>query len=670
VRALAFLLLVAACEREWVREYDGSLLNLARTGPVFLLRDYLTGKPVPGVTVRQHPEWDMGPDGRWAPLLAERSTDEFGLVVFTVPSDAGNRHWAVHAKGYAPTESYGVNVADEIELRPPRTFTGTVLAVDGRPLANALVGWKVGCAHAPTLAEARTDERGSFVLRGIDDGEFVLEEPGAARYVDAAEPSAPAPVDQVLPGLTLRGRVVGPGGVPPAWAVVCGTDRAPRAVADREGRFTLRGFPGGTVFVWWEEGLEEFRRTFAPGLEAVLVVGGAEEASEPVGVRVRVRDGNGARPPVALPLFLDDVADGRRYVSEWSPWGEDATAWVPPGTYRLSAGDAWSAYVSDPREGVVAEGAELDLLVRAQPTLEFDSTRLPDDAPARWRIVLEEESFEFNPDLEPPNLPLTARAWLRVDLGKTPYTFEIGPERSGVRRADVRLPGRKFILVPGLEEGLRWELCGDTAEVVEGLEPTDIQTRSNGLATYAVGKRQLVLSDAERGRAAVEVDLPIEAATLEPDCTLTPWPEPVELRVRLDDGTPVAGAKVTVLDGESFLDEPSETDEDGVLRRRFLRDGLHLKVERPGSVPTWAQLAGAPPYEVRLGTAAIEVDVAGLESASSVLDGLAIGAEDGVIALRGLAAGPHTLVLAAEGRRGIAYGLVLRVGETRRIVYR
>lgn len=70
--------------------------------------------------------------------------------------------------------------------------------------------------------------------------------------------------------------------------------------------------------------------------------------------------------------------------------------------------------------------------------------------------------------------------------------------------------------------------------------------------------------------------------------------------------------------GRPFLDESSETDGDGVLRRRWLRDGLHLRFDRAGCVPSWTRLSGMPPYEVRLGSAVIEVDVTGLESAACV----------------------------------------------------
>jgi hypothetical protein len=306
------------------------------------------------------------------------------------------------------------------------------------------------------------------------------------------------------------------------------------------------------------------------------------------------------------------------------------------------------------------------LVSREQPTLDLPA--MPEAAVAR--IVLDDDSWVVKAG-EYDILPAAARAWLRVDLGGRPYTFPIGPEHDGVRRADARLPGRKVIRIPGLEEGLRAELVGEDAAIASREEEGEIEVGSAGLATFAVGEQWLELEHPEKGHAVVKLDLPFEAATVEPDCTLTPWPEPAELRVLLDDGTPVAGAYVMALDAErDFPDEPNETDSTGTLRSRSFRDGLHLRIHREDSVFSWAKLSGEPPYEVRLGTAVLEVDCEGLESPACVLDGVAYRAEEAAIVLRGIAAGEHTLVVGANGRKARAYGIVLHQGETRRITFR
>jgi hypothetical protein len=665
MRPLTLLLLAAACEREWVREYQGAVPGTDEPlTTIVLVRDALTGRPIPGAIVRQRPENTMGRDGRWAPLAAEGRTDELGIVTFRMAEVPPISHWTIHAEGYAPTEEYGQVLDEEVELRPGMEFVGRILALDGSPLADAVIEWKVGCAHSPSLASTTTDKTGFYRFEGIEDADFVFEDPrGAAEYLGGPRgPGFGVPVEQVLPGRTIRGRVVTREGSPPPWAVIATNARGPRAAADAEGRFALHGFDRGTLDVWWDGPMAQSTDDVAPGLKVLLVAGRPTVEARRVEVHVRVS------PPDPLKIHFDRLADGRRLSFDWDP--DDPSVRVPLGTYLVSAGYPWSSPVAAPVRVDLRARREIELVARAQPTLDLPD--LPE--PATARIVLEDESWMVEAP-EPAYLPATVRAWLRVDLGRTPYTFAIGPEREGVRRADVRLPGRKFIRVPGLEEGLSAGLIGEAAEVTDGPEPHDVQIGSAGLATYAVGEQWLQLAHPEKGYAVVKLDLPFAAATVEPDCTLTPWPAPVELSVLLDDGTPVAGADIHVLDDAeppgclATPEEPSETDEHGILRRRWLRDGLHMRITRDDGdcVWSWARLSGEPPYEVRLGSAVVEVDVAGLESAACVIDGFAWSAEGGTIVLRGLEAGPHTLLVGAEGREGVAYRRVLRPGERRRL---
>lgn len=667
MRAIAVLLLVAACEREWVRAYDGAVPGTdEEMTSILLVRDALTGLPIPGATVRQHAENEMGQDGRWAPLLAEGRTDEFGLVTFRHAEVPPIAHWTVHAHGYAPTEAYGQVVVEEIELRPGTEYVGKLLAIDGSPLAGAAVEWKVGCAHAPTLATARTDDTGLYRFACIEDGDFVLDDPrGAAEYLRGPRgPGFGIPVEQMLPGRTIRGRVVTTDGTPPPWAVVATSSRAPRAATDYLGRFALHGSARGDIEVWWAGPWTQYTDDFAPALDVRLMVGGPPIEARRVAVHVRVL------PPDPLRIHFDSLADGRRLSFDWDP--DNPHVRVPLGVYLVSAGDPWSSHVAPVVRADLRASREMALVSLEQPTLELPA--LPEQAVAR--IVLEDDSW-FVKTGEYDRLPAAARAWLRVDLGRTPHTFPIGPERDGVRRADVRLPGRKFIRVPGLEDGLKVELFADVAEIADGPAPGEVTRGSAGLATYAVGEQWLQLAHPERGWAVVRIDLPFEAATVAPDCTLTPWPEPVELRVLLDDGTPVADADVQVLDDAEppgcldAPDEPSETDGNGILRRRWLRDGLHVRITREDCVWSWATLSGSPPYEVRLGSAVLEVDAGDLESPACVLDGVAYDRPaEGMIVLRGVAAGEHTLVVGANGRKARAYGIVLREGDTRRITFR
>jgi hypothetical protein len=505
-------------------------------------------------------------------------------------------------------------------------------------------------------------------FEGISDGDFVLEDPrGTADYLQGVRGQGFGPgVDQILPATTIRGRVLTRDGRAPAWAVLTAMARVPRAVADADGRFELRGLEAGHALqVWWEGGRQEFTDDFAPGIEAILRVGVHAPEPRRVTVHVRARCADGTRPPDPLAIHFDSLADGRRRSSWRDP--DDLDVRVPLGVHLVGAGLPWSEYVA-PRVRVDLR-ARRDIEITLLPQPALDLPELPEEATAH--VVLEDRSWEVRAG-EPAHLPAAARAWLRVDLGPASYTFPIGPERNGVRRADVRLPGRKIIRVPGLEDGLQAELAGEDASIASREEEGDIEVGSAGLATYAVGEQWLQLAHPRRGWGLVKLDLPFEAATIEPDCTLTPWPAPVEMRVARDDGTPVPGAYVRIRDEAEppgcFLvpDEPSRTDGNGVLRRRWLRDGLHVRIDtEDGSA--WARLRGPPPYEVRLGSAAVELDLQGLESPAGALDGMLWEADGDSISLRGLSAGPHVLIVGASGRRAAAYGLLLRPGETRRI---
>jgi hypothetical protein len=91
--ALLLFLLAAACEREWVREYDGAVPMSEANTSLLIVRDGLTGRPVEGAIVEQHPEDEMGRGGRWAPLLRTGRTDAHGLVTFRMSDTPPISHW-------------------------------------------------------------------------------------------------------------------------------------------------------------------------------------------------------------------------------------------------------------------------------------------------------------------------------------------------------------------------------------------------------------------------------------------------------------------------------------------------------------------------------------------------------------------------------------------------
>jgi len=666
---VAFLLL-GACRRQWVREYDGVL---PRTWPgrvaVFLVRDLRTGRPIEGALVRQHLEWAMGRDGRWAPSVAEARTDEYGLVAFPLDEETGDFHWVIRAKGYAPTERYGADVEEEVDLVPGTRRAGRLLDIDGQPLAGAELEWKLGCAHSPAVASARTDEHGRFVFDGVDkhgDAVFVGGQ-GVAAYVDTAPVTMPwrIPTYQIFPGRTIEGRVVRGDGMPPLWAVVTTLVRGPCATTAADGTFALPGVGGPGLGIWWNGGLVEALEDYAPGMPVLLHLEGEAEPA-PVPVRVRVRDEEGATPEESVTVHFDRVSDGRRFSVEWSSWGEGVVGIeLAPGDYLVRAGGHSSSHVSEPQPLAIRESSDVEIVVGRQPTLSIRPPNIAASYDARWWVVLEDASWTIDPaGDEPLHLPADGRAWVRVDLDGVPHTYEIGPHREGARSVAVRLPGIKFIPVPGGDEGVEAELLSAEARPV-----------GSGLATFAAGEQWLRLTHPQRGWALVPLTLPWEAAEVQlRDVAWQPWPDVVELRVLDPDGRPAGGIAVTGLDLPTDPawpwpgEERTETDEEGIFRARWLRDGTYVRIVAPDAVPLRTQLAGRPPYEIRLGSATVEVDLSEFTDGACLLDGWPVAADhEGRVTLRGVTAGEHVLVAGANGRRCLAHLLVLREGETRRL---
>jgi hypothetical protein len=653
VRWVALLLLVAACGREWVREYEGGVPGACwDSATVFVVRDHLTGQPIRGAVVRQHPEWELGPDGEWAPLVEERRTDRFGIVTFPLAADPGNCHWTAHAQGYAPVEHYGTRAAAEIDLERGTERAGRLLGFDGAPVAGVTVEFKRGCAHAPALLEARTDREGMFLFPRAIDGDYCFEDPRfMADYWGGEEPgprSLGVPTYRVSPGATLTGRVLRKDGTPPGWAVVLTNARGPRARVAADGSFALRGLaPGAPLFVWWDEGSVEFDpATCRPGGPVTFYVPEGPPDTVPVTVGIRARDVHGTPPRIAMQVHFDRIGDGRRFSFGWSPWQDAAEVAIPLGTYLVSAGDPASPLVAEPRSVEVRGPCEVEVVVHGQPALRFDRSRLPQDAHVICALLLEDQWWSIDDALkhgDEVHLPSAARAWLRVRIYKQfECDFPIGPECGGVRSTAILLPGRKEIRVSGLSG--RYEV-----------------SRLHGeLDTYAVGTRWVAVDHDELGHTMARLELPFEAATVDvTDLAFEPWKPQAELRVVDAEGRPVPDAEVHVLDGGDDFERYEEE----------FGPGTHLRVAAPGCLPLWTTLSGAPPYEIRLGGAAVEVDLKGFEGARCLFDTVAWlePSDDGCLLLKGIPAGPHVLVVGAPGRTSLVFRLVLREGETRRI---
>jgi len=692
MRFLVPLILVAGCATpEWVRTYQGSVPGTHRSeASIFLVRDKRTGRPIAGARVRQRQEWMLGRDGHWAPLLAEGVTDEFGLVMFDLEEDPGPCHWTVDAPGYAPAEEYGGTIQPVVELEPGYERSGRILGPTGQPLPGVTMEYKTGCAHAPALRTTRTDGNGTFVFENVLAGDFTFEDPRCeADYWSGFARPRRWGVDsqQALPGAGLRGKVVAEGGSSPDWAAVfCDTSaRGPCTAVDSNGYFVLRGVrPGSKLFVFTEDGGATVDTSLYRPEGPILVVLGADSAPPPADVVVAVSllTDDGAKPDQLCEVFLDRVSDGRRFRAEWSPF-QDGPSQLPvePGEYLLSVGGAWAAYVAEPRPLRADASVSTTVEVHRQPRLHAEVPELEGDPAGRIRLLLLDryESITREELSNGVHLPDEDAAWLRVDLRGSTYTFPVGPTDRGVRSADVRLPGLKRLVFPGLDAGSQAFLMYAEDAAVD-VPASDSTEDSVSLATYAVGDYRVVVMHERRGYAIVPVRLPWSLA--DPiairDLKFVPWPPARELRVVGPDGEPIGGACVEVIEDPTSpppydwtnWSGPDTTDEDGVIRNPHFRDGAHVRVDVYGGLlPTWDRLRGEPPYVVKLGGATLELDLRTHPDAVVVFDGRAWlkPEDDGMLVLRGIRAGTHHLLVGEDGQATLAYQLVLREGETRQL---
>jgi hypothetical protein len=136
-----------------------------------------TGEPVPGARIAAAGTGDLlaSPAGRRRASFS--AADRDGR--FTVHLDReGALVLAIHAAGYLPAivpvarRATSVRVA----LSPGGEITG-VCAAGGAPCAGVLV--RAFCTQPLDAAEARTDGRGRFALRGLRAGSWTIGRDGA-----------------------------------------------------------------------------------------------------------------------------------------------------------------------------------------------------------------------------------------------------------------------------------------------------------------------------------------------------------------------------------------------------------------------------------------------------------------------------------------------------------
>lgn len=220
------------------------------------------GAPVEGVIVYLWP--DATPTvfvDRGIPLVEARTGEDGRFRFDRIPAGGATLDFRV-PDGYCDVDdvhAFAGNDNVRIEVRAREECILKVVGPDGVPVAGAQIATYEPPWYSHGRPQARTDERGRAVVRGLDPlvcyGLRVEPPPGAVGLLPYSEHDwTPVSGTMVLPSaLTVRGRVLGPTGVPEPMAVVQVLRNAGPGVtelaADREGRFSFESEPGGSVEV-------------------------------------------------------------------------------------------------------------------------------------------------------------------------------------------------------------------------------------------------------------------------------------------------------------------------------------------------------------------------------------------------------------------------------------
>lgn len=720
---------------EWTLPFDGYLPD---DPPVHVavvhVIDEMTREPIEGALVRQCWEIDVGPDG-WAPVVRSTRTDAFGLAHIEVPKDelyAGggmpDAHWMVHAPGYAATEEYGGAIREVVMLRRPRTRHGRIVDAMGRPLANAPIGYKEGCAHAPFLAETTTDANGVFVLSGVEgSGEIYYAGRGVlgSYFFGPMRTLDQTPYTQVAaPCRRIEGRIVGAdvADLAPGMIQATAESRGAFARIESDGRFVLDGAESDGLITLWRgpdgstlELPTDRWRPRHPRVWDIRLGKSNPNISETIAFRqleVEVLDAKGRPLPDAL-VVAYRTEDGIEADTD-SRDAPDEGVVLPrlvlsllPGTYDVML-YAEGAYFSEPVRVVIGRDKPKPITLSAQehPTLEVDFGGLPEDARPNYSVAylnaeghIDHDALAFS---DGTWVPAGVEARVVAHWGGHSTFHDVGPAVDGVRRVTIRAPKERRIrfTVPFEPEDAHLGMS-DVGDVhALGDDRYEITTTLTGTLALIVEA-----SDGERFEPMPYVR---HMVTIEPGDgdvidlgVLSPPPERRargELTLLDADGTPLSDLRVDITaiepaaKDEPFLQHIGKSDEAGVVRSHVLRTGAYVAFELDdddGRREIVRSLEGPGPWTIRMGSGRIELEVHGpwglLMDSSVLFDGelrspiytdaeetreghrLAIGQAPARYVLDRLDAGPHTLIVTAPGHRGEARRIILKEGETRRI---
>lgn len=614
------------------------------------VRDARTFESIEGAVWSRSPEWLDASRRRQDSILAIATTDADGLAWMESRADvwAGDCHWVVTAPGYAPHHHYGYHPESVVFLERGATVRGRLLDPLGRPVANGLVEYLVGCSHSTAPVTAVTGEDGAFVLHDVvpDGGMYWCEGPG----IQSGLYGRPDCVGDRLggidthPGVSIRGQVVDLFGRPLADVGVrqAYDSRGMATVTDADGHFEIRGVADHYLRFTHPADL-----SLADGdlivdslsdrvpVKIVLTPAGVVRSEIPLGeVTVEGRDADGVLRWTDVELHELD----RGVAVYWeTAAGEGADVLdLDQGRWRASptrsSGAAWTFDPVDVTIGGEPEIVRVALVPR--PVVEVTG-EWPDDADV---MVATEHWTEYLPDdpddeqAEPLYVDADEPAAVVVlPDGGPSFHFAVGPTQNGRRIAHVELPEPHLVHFPADTEG--WELIRDGQVVAHSVSDKGVAR------TWAVGDVEARWCvDRRAGR--------VDAATV----TLPAEP----------------GAVVRIGKGRSYFDTITvswtATDADGHTQEFefdsctagevvwLYEEGFQTRPVRVPDEPQESVMTFA------LGRATLRLtvrDEAGEPTAArALLDGEIHHVDDGTLELLGLSDGRHRLLVGHADRPG------------------
>ncbi len=565
------------------------------------------------------------PDERFAPRVVEADANGRFELGDLMPAPLRLR---ASAPGHAPTV---VDVDEELAevalaLEPSEALAGVVYATDGSLAAGATVRL-VGSGVWPAR-EVVTDRDGAFGFEDVPPGIYELSARRGADVASAAsEGGASVGVElHLLPGRSLRGRVVDEVGAPVARATLSVTEEvvglAPRELdVGSDGTFVLDGLAAEVVWV----------TARAPGH---------------VGATLRATTGSGA---VELVLTRGATLRGTVVDARGRP--------LPNVTVRFLGTAAAGAAPS----GEQRAGGGLGVTAGPVPPIPLDAVLAPGEPSAvlvAGAVVVTDAAGTFVLDGVPAGLgELQADSAEHASARSGVLRLMAGEEREGL---DLVLPdgGR---IEGRVVDARRFPLGGVPVELSTDREPWARHARAgnDGRFSFAGVLGVAVLTARPFGlpaaRARVEVG---EGRVLEVELVVPTSLASVSLRVFDGRGAPVSGATLSLRseDPSRPLERLGVSAEDGTFVFSDVPPDVRLRLEAQGTAGRFARTIEAADRELRVVLApggsveARVVDVRGqrvsdvaarLEGAS---DRVGVSDAEGVVRFDELAPGDYELV--------------------------